>query len=433
MDEITTLSPEFERLLNIIDGDRFGNPAAQYELAVLLLKTGTLKNKKKAVAQFRNLARGEYTASQTNAQFMLGLCYENGFGVSKSYQSAIRWYKNAVNNIYNNDFLKNHDPVSERGAKRLAELTKGRDFDEALNEIILGQTSDESVDCVTDAAKAGDVEAQEYLMELYRLGARDITEDKEEALYWAQKAAESGSTKAMEYVAKSYYFGLHIQKNVSLGLYWYKKASHNGSNTAPGAIARHLQAQKRHKEAAVWHRIYAERQIKYRNWRLGWEGAQNTGRTDMEAQHYSAKQLNLNGAYNGNRYLNDIFYYDSNQVILASDIPENGALIAFPTRRGNKRLSAEALSYCVNHFSRQWVIGRFFHGMRYHNVNSVFDADSLCVNISAVSTENALQTAVKICRRFNQNGALLKLCNTNELYVICRHDEKSESSDGEKI
>lgn len=429
MDEIITFSPEFERLLDLLRNDRSGNPAAQYELAVLLLKTGTLENKKRAVVQFRDFAHGEYTTSQTNAQFMLGLCYENGFGVSKSYQSAIRWYENAVNYIYNNDLTKNPDPVSERGSKMLDELTKGRDFDEALDEILFDKTSDESVDCVTDSAEAGDMESQEYLMELYDLGTKDVPEDKEEAMYWAQKAAENGSTKAMEYVADKYYSGWDVEKDVSLGLYWYEKAAQNGSNTAPGAIARHLQAQKRYKEAAAWYRIFAERQIKYRNWRLGWKGTQNAsdlikaGRTDMEAQNFSVEQLNLNGAYNGNRYMNDIFYYDAKRVISASGMPEGDALIAFPTRRENKRLSAEGLSYFVNHFSSQWVIGRFFHGMRYHNGNSVFDDNSLCVNISAATTEDALQTAVKICRRFNQNGALLKLCNTTELYVICRHDE----------
>ena len=41
MNENITLSPEFERLINILDGDNSGNPTAQYELAVLLLKSGT--------------------------------------------------------------------------------------------------------------------------------------------------------------------------------------------------------------------------------------------------------------------------------------------------------------------------------------------------------------------------------------------------------
>ena len=280
MDEPITLSPEFSHLLDLLRGDRSGDPTAQYDLAALLLKNGTPENRKKAVARFRELARGTYTTSQTNAQFMLGWCYENGFGVSKSYPSAIRWYKNAVNNIGRNDLTRNPDPVGERAYKRLTELTEGRDFDEALDEILFDKTTDESVDCVADAAEAGDVESQEYLMDLYSLGTKDVPEDKEKALYWAQKAAENGSVKAMEFLANAYYTGRNVPKNVPLGLYWFEKASQNGSKDAPGAIAGYLNAQKRYKEAVAWYRVYAERKIEYRNWRLGWKNGKTREETD---------------------------------------------------------------------------------------------------------------------------------------------------------
>ena len=297
MQENITLSPEFERLLDLFRSESAGDPAAQCELAVMLLKTETPENRRRALVQFRDLAHGEYTVSQTNARFMLGVCYENGFGVSKSYKSAVLWYRKAVGNIYRNDFIKNPDPVSERGIKRLTELTEGRDFDEALDEILFDETSDESVDCVTDSAEAGDVESQAYLMELYDLGTRDVPEDKQKSMYWAQRAAENGSTKAMEYVADHYYNGFHVEKNVPFGLYWYEKASQNGSDSAPGAIAHHLEAQKRHKEAAAWYRLYAERQIKYRDWRLGWDKNQNAVHTKRKTS-YSVNQLNQKDEHN---------------------------------------------------------------------------------------------------------------------------------------
>ncbi len=422
MQENITLSPEFERLLDLLHAESSGNPAAQCELAVMLLKTETYENRRRALVQFRDLAHGEYTTSQTNARFMLGVCYENGFGVSKSYKSAVRWYRKAVGNIYRNDLTKNPDPVSERGIKRLTELTEGRDFDEALDEILFDETSDESVDCVTDSAEAGDVESQEYLMELYDLGTRNVPEDKEEALYWAQKAAENGSVKAMEYVADQYYFGRDVEKNVALGLHWYEKASQSGSNNAPGAIASHLEAQKRHKEAAVWYRLYAERQIKYRDWRLGWDKKQNAGHTERKAQNYSAKSFHQKGAYNGDRYINSVLYYDPERVITASGVMEGSALIAL-SRRENKGLSAEGLAYFVRRFGSQWAIGRFFHASQYGNGGLIFDGKSLCINLPAASAEEALQTAEKICRRFHQTGALVKYCGTGELYIIRRQGE----------
>ncbi len=421
MEENIILSPEFERLLDLFRGESLGDPAAQCELAVMLLKTETPENRRRALVQFRDLAHGEYTVSQTNARFMLGVCYENGFGVSKSYKSAVLWYRKAVGNIYRNDLIKNPDPVSERGIKRLAELTKGRDFDEALDEILFDETSDESVDCVTDSAEAGDVESQEYLMELYDLGTRDIPEDKEEALYWARKAAENGSVKAMEYVADQYYNGFHVEKNVALGLYWYEKASQNGSNDAPGAIARHLEAQKRHKEAAAWYRLYAERQIKYRDWRLGWDKKQSAGHAERKTS-YSTELLNQKDGDNFYDFLIGAFRFDPQKVISASGTFEGGALIAF-SRRENKGLSAEGLAYFVQRFGKQWAIGRFFHASQYGNGRLVFDDKSLCIYLPAASAEEALQTAEKICRRFHQIGALLKFCDTGELYIIRRQGE----------
>lgn len=153
----------------------------------------------------------------------------------------------------------------------------------------------------------------------------------------------------------------------------------------------------------------------------------------METQKYFVKLLSLKGTYNGNRYFNDDFYYDLKRVISASGMPEGGVLIAFPTLQKNGNLSAVDLIAWLDSISDAWVVGRFIHTMRRQIGDTVFNADSLSVNISEVSTEDALQTAVKICERLNQSCAFLKRCNTSELYVIRQYDAKSESTDGKKI
>lgn len=153
----------------------------------------------------------------------------------------------------------------------------------------------------------------------------------------------------------------------------------------------------------------------------------------METQKYFVKQLSIKGAYNGNRYFNADFYYDLKRVISASGMPKGGVLIAFPARQKNGSLSAKDLTACLDGFSDVWVVGRFIHTMHRQIGDTVFNDDSLSVNISEVSTEDALQTAVKICERLNQSCAFLKRCNTSELYVIRRYDAKSKSTDGKKI
>lgn len=257
---------------------------AQFELAKYYLKSKQNANMQKAVALLRNLAYKKYTTRQTDAQYMLGICYENGFGIPKSNQRAIQRYSAAADNVFSNDLTRNPDPVSEQAAKALTDITEGRDFDEALDEVLYGKTSPESIDCITDAAEAGDVDAQVYLMDLYNLGAKHVPVDEEEALYWAQRAAENVNVKAMELLGNACYTGridcLDIEKDVQRGLYWLEKAAQQGSQTAPHTLGKYCQSQKRYKEAAAWYRIYAERTIEWRNRRLGWEGAKKYKETD---------------------------------------------------------------------------------------------------------------------------------------------------------
>ena len=279
MNKQITFSSEFKRLMDLLHNDNLKDPTAQYELAVLFLKRGQANDLKEAFARFKELSRRKYTPVQTDARFMLGKCYENGFGIQKSYPRAIRWYEAVGKNI-SSDLIYNPDPVGERAAKALNEITKGRDFDEALDEILYGKTSPESIDCITEAAEAGDVDAQKYLMDLYNLGGRHIPIDEEEALYWAQKAAENGNTEAMEHLGKAYYYGKNVEKDIRLGLYWLEKAAKEGSEYAPHILGEFCLLEKRSKEAAAWYRIYAERQIAWRNKRLGWENGKKPKETD---------------------------------------------------------------------------------------------------------------------------------------------------------
>ncbi len=424
MDEILTLSTEFARLLALLRRERDGDPTAQCERARLLLQSGAAENRRAAFVRVRDLARGAYTVAQTDAMYLLGVCYENGFGVARSCQSAIRWYKHAVGNISRQDIIQNPDPFAERAQRRLEELTRGRDFDEALDEILFDDTSPEAVDCVTESAEAGDVEAQEHLTELYRLGARDVEADKEEALHWAQKAAENGSVKAMEYVADAHYFGRGVAQNVALGLSWYEQVSRAGSDVAPGDIARHLEAQKRYKEAAAWYRLYAERRIRSRDRRLEWEGDGDARKAARTPPTYDAKPR---GA--GDSYTNGCLYYDPQRTSAAAGTPAGGALLLFATRRENRGLSVEGLSEAVAAHGEPWAVGRFFHRMSYRDDGCVFDDNSLCAAFPAASAEQAVRAAEQLCRRFRQKAALLKLCESGEMYLVRRQNEEKERAE----
>lgn len=246
------------------------SPAAQYNLALVILRSKNNDFNRKAFSLVKKLAHGEYTNVQTNARFLLGECYENGYGIQKNYQRAIRWYQNAACNI-SNDLINNPDPVGERASKMLEEKIKDMDFDEELDEILFGKMIYEDLDSIEEAAEDGNIVAQKDLMNLYYLGTKNIPCDKEKALYWAKKAAENGDVYDMEHLGQAYYYGVDVKKNIRKGLYWLEKAAESGAEFSPKLLGDYCQAHKCYKDAAAWYRIFAKRKIEWRNKRLGWK------------------------------------------------------------------------------------------------------------------------------------------------------------------
>lgn len=274
MEEIITYSPELQYLIKLwhraADSD---DAAAQFSLAKLCLhieqkspsKSGFAKN---AFGILKKLANQSYTQVQTDARFMLAECYENGFGVTKSYQRAIRWYEKAEENI-TVDLMKNPDPVGDSACRALEEAIEGKDIDDALGEIIgeiiFEELTPELLDCITESAENGDVGSRVYLMNLYHY-SRNM-EDKKKCIFWAIKAAENGNAEAMEVLGSNTYY-------YESALYWLEKAADQGAEYSCFLLGKYYKSQKQYKISAKWYRTYAKRRINWRNKRLGWQNGQ---------------------------------------------------------------------------------------------------------------------------------------------------------------
>ena len=272
MDEMITYSPELQSLIDTWHRATDLNDAnAEFDLASVLLKSKQKTALKKAFALFKKLAKQDYTTVQTDARYMLGRCYENGYGIQKSYQRAIQWYEKAVKNI-SEDLINNPDPVGDAAHKALEKaLEEEYDIDEALDDILYGKITPEILDCLTDAAESGDVDSQKYLMDLYDLGYGRIKPDEEECAYWAQKAAENGDIEAMGKLGNHYYFGSGVERDFKKAFYWLEKAAALGCESAVYRLGAHYKSFNNYKEAVKWYRAYAWLRIKWRNNRLGWE------------------------------------------------------------------------------------------------------------------------------------------------------------------
>ena len=263
MKEIITYSPELQRLFNTWRlATESNDTTAQFNLASVLLKSKQNSAVQKAFLLFKKLANQSYTTVQTDAQFMLGKCYENGYGIQKSYPRAIRWYEKAGNNA-------GYDmaPICEAFDKMVDE--NGSNVDKTIDEIVFGEITLELIDCITESANGGDVEAQMYLMDLYNLGCGYIEPNHEKFIYWTQRAAENGSPKAMDKLGHIYYYGYSVEQDDKTALYWLENAAIQGEENSAHLLGLHYKSQKNYKEAVKWYRKYAELKIKWRNNMLG--------------------------------------------------------------------------------------------------------------------------------------------------------------------
>lgn len=276
MEEITiSYAPELQRLL---DMRRLATEAkdaiAQFQHAKCLLKSKQKDMRKKAFSTFKTLANQSCTMLQNDARYMLGVCYENGYGIQKSYPRAIRWYK-MVDHSIGSDLRPSID---------FSDAEFNKKFEALLDELDNQEIAPELVECMIDAAEGGDVEAQNFLIDLYEYGDKYRKPDYTKAAYWTKRAAENGDVDAMDQLGRMYYYGQGgVERNFRKGLDLMEQAARQGSASSAYHLGRHDEKITAYKKAAEWFRLYAELEIKRRNKRLGWNPAeQNKPDTDQK-------------------------------------------------------------------------------------------------------------------------------------------------------
>ncbi|UZO03689.1 uncharacterized protein OCT59_024092 [Rhizophagus irregularis] len=167
---------------------------------------GITKNEKLAFGYFDEVANKDYAAGQSN----VGYCYCMGVGIIKDLKLAAHWYQKAADNgnilaIYNLGLLYlNGDGVNKDHVKAF-KLFK-RSSEEYLGGIvILGRCYECGIGTKIDkcrafelyhkAAELGDSQAQYNLAFMYKNGY-GTTKDFDKATYWYRKSADQGHEDA---------------------------------------------------------------------------------------------------------------------------------------------------------------------------------------------------------------------------------------------
>ena len=188
----------------------------------------------------------------SSAQFTLGVMYEEGKGVQRDYNEAVKWYRQAVErqyapaqsalgSMYADGLGVARD---DKEAARLYRLAAEQGFSPAQFNLGLmydnghgvQKDSAEAVKWYRRAAEQGYDEAQSYLAISYFDGD-GVEQSYTEAVKWTRKAAEQGLAKAQSNLGFMYSEGLGLPQNQVQAVQWYSRAAEQGFTTAQRTLA----------------------------------------------------------------------------------------------------------------------------------------------------------------------------------------------------
>jgi len=170
-----------------------------------------------AVAEAKKALRLRKIAEDgdAQAQYILGLCYDEGRGVTKDPAEAVIWFQRAA----------------EQGHVD-AQYALGCHYN---GENGLPKVPSEAAKWWEKAATQGHAGAQ-YCLGLSLFTGEGVAQNHLEAVRWWEKAAQQDHAEAQYFLGLSYSIGLGVPKVEERALYWFRKAATNGSWNAIAAL-----------------------------------------------------------------------------------------------------------------------------------------------------------------------------------------------------
>jgi TPR repeat protein len=147
-------------------------------------------------------------AGNARAQYILGLLYLNGQGVTQDYGLSLTWGRKSA----------------EQG------FPPGRDqmVNNYLNGRALPQDYGPVAKTCLELAVAGQVKGQECLGFMY-LHGDGVALDGAQALLWFKKASDQGSSVAETALGSAFQYGRAVPQDFAQAVYWYGRAADRGN------------------------------------------------------------------------------------------------------------------------------------------------------------------------------------------------------------
>ncbi|KAK8835361.1 hypothetical protein M9Y10_033664 [Tritrichomonas musculus] len=181
------------------------------------------------------------------ASYLLGLLYENGEGVTKSFKNASSYYQKSADQGNSNGLnrigfcYKNGYGVEKNYTKAIEFYQKSKDLGNPFaynnlgflyrNGIGVAQDSEKALDYYKKAAELGDSSASYNLGCLYEKG-NGVKQNYSTAIRHYEKAAEQGNAFAYNNLAFLYQNGKGVDQDYSKAIDYYEKAAELGDPAA---------------------------------------------------------------------------------------------------------------------------------------------------------------------------------------------------------
>ncbi|MDR3413992.1 MAG: HNH endonuclease [Formivibrio sp.] len=201
------------------------------------------ENYEEAIKCFKAAARGENSI----AQYHLGVCYSNGFGVAKDDSEAARWFRLAAEQG-DSDAQNNLGIAYDNGSGVPCDINEAikwwRKSGEQGNQCALlnlgclywrggkvPKDYPEAVKWFSLAANEGSADAQVMLGRFYAKG-EGVPRDRVEGMKWYRMAAEQGNLQAQNIIGLAYCYGDGVPQNFVEAYKWANLAAAAGSDDA---------------------------------------------------------------------------------------------------------------------------------------------------------------------------------------------------------
>ena len=241
-----------------------GDAEAQYSLGVFYEEgNGVERDYVKARYWYKRAAEN----GNIKAQTAIGFIYEKGNGVEKNYAEAIYWYKKAA---------EQGDVKIQTYLGCLYYMGQGIDKDYSQAALWFKK-----------AAEQGDAFAQCQFGIMYMNG-EGVKKDYAQAVGWLKQAAEKGNANAQSHLGFSFQEGYGVPKDYSKAAYWYKMAAEQGNDNAQTCMGyfyyEGLGVPKDYSKAAYWLKMAAEQGRSDAQYYLGLQYAAGEGVDKDNAQ-----------------------------------------------------------------------------------------------------------------------------------------------------